>query len=232
MKEQGTQVENLPKELFLGKLTLTTSRPMDFHQTHLLRGYISSIFPQYDLLHNHQGKESKLLYRYPLIQYKIIQGFPIILGIGQEAVQILDMLASTITKLIIHGKVISIEEKDLETATFPFGISSEERRYFFITPAILLNSGNYKNYKNSEPEEQNQILKKCLESNLISTSKGLDYTVPARIQARFSLDIEPVSLKGEDMLGFQGQFFVNFHIPDFLGIGKSSSRGYGTCLQI
>ncbi|NUM34590.1 MAG: DNA repair protein [Candidatus Brocadiae bacterium] len=232
MNEHSAQIDSLPKEILLGKLTLTTSRPMNFDQTHLLRGYIGSVFPQYDLLHNHEGKESRLLYRYPLIQYKIIQGFPIILGIGEKAIQILEMLSSTITKLVIHGKAIPIQEKDLETATFPFGISSEERRYFFITPAILLNSQNYKNYKNSTPEEQNQILKKCLESNLISTSKGLEYTVPARIQARFSLDIEPVSLKGEDMLGFQGQFFVNFHIPDFLGIGKSSSRGYGTCLQI
>ena len=37
------------------------------------------------------------------------------------------------------------------------------------------------------------------------------------------------------MLGFLGTFSVNFEIPDYWGIGKSVSRGFGdgqTCLMI
>jgi CRISPR/Cas system CSM-associated protein Csm3 (group 7 of RAMP superfamily) len=29
------------------------------------------------------------------------------------------------------------------------------------------------------------------------------------------------------MIGFTGEFLVNFDIPDLLGLGKSVSRGYG-----
>ncbi len=36
------------------------------------------------------------------------------------------------------------------------------------------------------------------------------------------------SLKGTPMLGFLGTFSVNFAIPDYWGIGKSVSRGFGT----
>ena len=34
--------------------------------------------------------------------------------------------------------------------------------------------------------------------------------------------------KSTPMLGFLGTFSVNFEIPDYWGIGKSVSRGFGT----
>jgi hypothetical protein len=33
------------------------------------------------------------------------------------------------------------------------------------------------------------------------------------------------------MLGFLGTFSVNFEIPDYWGIGKSVSRGFGTVVR-
>ena len=37
--------------------------------------------------------------------------------------------------------------------------------------------------------------------------------------------------KGVEMVAFTGEFKVNFNIPDFWGIGKSSARGYGTVIR-
>ena len=34
------------------------------------------------------------------------------------------------------------------------------------------------------------------------------------------------------MLGFLGTFSVNFEIPDYWGIGKSVSRGFGTVKRL
>jgi hypothetical protein len=34
------------------------------------------------------------------------------------------------------------------------------------------------------------------------------------------------------MLGFLGTFSVNFEIPDYWGIGKSVSRGFGTVMKV
>ena len=60
-------------------------------------------------------------------------------------------------------------------------------------------------------------------------SKGLGCTVPGPIEGNI-LNIRGVNtfLKGNPMLGFLGEFEVNFEIPDYLGIGKSVSRGFGT----
>ncbi|MCD6274298.1 MAG: hypothetical protein J7K30_16025 [Deltaproteobacteria bacterium] len=36
-----------------------------------------------------------------------------------------------------------------------------------------------------------------------------------------------VNLKGKNMTAFTGIFKTNFCLPDYLGIGKSVSRGFG-----
>ncbi len=38
-------------------------------------------------------------------------------------------------------------------------------------------------------------------------------------------------LNCNQMEGFLGTFFVNFEIPDYWGIGKSVSRGFGTVVR-
>jgi hypothetical protein len=63
-------------------------------------------------------------------------------------------------------------------------------------------------------------------------SKGLEYVVTEEIRAE--LDVKPVQtrLKGVPMVGFLGEFCVNFAIPDYLGLGKSVSRGFGTAKKL
>ena len=77
------------------------------------------------------------------------------------------------------------------------------------------------------------MLEKILVGNIISMSKGLRYTVQDPIQANI-IKIKEVrtSLKGTPMLGFLGTFSVNFYIPDYWGIGKSVSRGFGTVKRV
>jgi hypothetical protein len=52
-------------------------------------------------------------------------------------------------------------------------------------------------------------------------SKSLGYTVPAPIEAKIHhlKEVKP-SLKGTPMLGFLGNFSVNFAIPDYRGVGE------------
>nr|WP_292395657.1 CRISPR-associated endonuclease Cas6 [Methanoculleus sp. UBA303] len=93
---------------------------------------------------------------------------------------------------------------------------------------MALNQQNYLRYLEFDRNERSELLRKTLTSNFLSASKGLGYHVPDRIK----LDIRNIStcqcdLKGTPMIGFTGEFLVNFDIPDLLGLGKSVSRGYG-----
>ncbi|MBC7362911.1 MAG: CRISPR-associated endonuclease Cas6, partial [Candidatus Aminicenantes bacterium] len=69
--------------------------------------------------------------------------------------------------------------------------------------------------------------------NILSMSKSLGYTVTEPIRAEIK-NFKEVSAKLKDvpMIGFLGTFSVNFEIPDYWGIGKSVSRGFGTVKKV
>jgi len=120
--------------------------------------------------------------------------------------------------------------KGLDDYTTSFSIALEQIQYIFLSPWPALNEKNCQKYqKLGSQAKKRELLGKILVGNIISMSKGLAYTVPAPIAAHI-LKIREVqtSLKGTPMLGFLGTFSVNFEIPDYWGIGKSVSRGFGT----
>jgi len=75
-------------------------------------------------------------------------------------------------------------------------------------------------------------LKKTLVANLLSMSKSLEYQVPDRIECELDVKIRKNRLKETNMISFVGVFFTNFLIPDYFGIGKSVSRGFGAVRQL
>lgn len=62
--------------------------------------------------------------------------------------------------------------------------------------------------------------------------KGLGIIVNVKLNVRSHLNEERIEFKGIHFTGFSGEFAVNFMIPDFFGIGKSASNGYGTVKRI
>ena len=47
-----------------------------------------------------------------------------------------------------------------------------------------------------------------------------------------NLKEKEVIIKGIKHIGFVGEFKVNFDIPDYLGLGKSVSKGFGTIKKV
>lgn len=193
-----------------------------------LRGFIARKFPDPVLLHQHNGE--KLVYSYPWVQYKIINGLLMIIGIS-EGLESLSGIYSQIECIELGKDRYEIIEKKMEEKMVEFGITSSFYQYKFLTPWLALNQDNYQKYQQYKKwvEKKDLLQKIILPANVISMSKGLGYTVPAPIEANI-IKIREVqtSLKGTPMLGFLGTFSVNFEIPDYWGIGKSVSRGFGT----
>lgn len=219
------------KQLSIGILKFSDNSlsPASIHH---FRGYIGNLFREYDLVHNHNPETGKTFYRYPLIQFKCINDIPVILAITDEAVEIFKEIFLKINEIIIRDVTIPVHEKQLEINEYSFGISENPITYSFISPWIGLNQKNFKSYSASAKHEKEQLLERCLIGNIISMSKYLDYTVPAQIKVETNLKEKKVNLKEKEMLGFTGYFKTNFLIPDFLGIGKSVSRGFGTVKKL
>src|SRR3990172_7112854 len=205
-------------------LTLASTRPI-LGTSSELRGFFATQFTEYSLLHQHSADQ--LIYRYPLVQYKIIDGAPMVIGINDGA-EVLKQVYDKYDEIKLGEEVYEIVEKGISVKNQEFGISDKFHSYEFATPWLALNQENYmKYYGLHDMEERKEFLRKTLIGNLLSMSKSLDYQVPDRIKCDVRVNIRKSRLKDVSMMVFIGGFCANFLIPDHLGIGKSVSRGFG-----
>lgn len=208
-------------------LRLKTKPPLT-EQGNTLRGYFANRFPEYDILHNHK-KDGKFLYMYPRIQYRIVAGEAYLIGI-EEGCSVIRFLEPQIETINLKGAIYQVVQKQLISKNAEFGIADNVKQYMFIKPWLALNKKNYDEYiRCGHHRKKEQFLKNILAGNLISISKSLGYIVDQQIVVEsLALKELEVFLKGTPMIGFLGTFSVNFEIPDYWGIGKSVSRGFGT----
>lgn len=176
----------------------------------------------------------QLIYKHPLIQYKVFGGSALIVGL-KEGAYLLKAIP-TLEYIEIHHKQYPIVKQSISTDGISFGLTSSTYRYSFVTPWIALNEDNYKKYltmrKNSK--DANTLLGRILIGNILSMYKSIGYVVEDKVQMKVNLvEDEAIEVKkGIEMISFQRKFETNFLIPDFWGIGKSVSRGFGTVKRV
>ncbi|MDE6589459.1 MAG: hypothetical protein K2K53_03750 [Oscillospiraceae bacterium] len=190
-----------------------------------LRGFFASDMEPGSFLHNH-GKAGSGIYRYPLVQYKIVGRTPTILAI-EEGVREVDPLVMDRQELLLGAHRYPCGHVDIGLRTEPIGDTAKPQSYRFCSPWFGLNQSNYRSYVQAGSEERKAILSRVLVGNLLSLAKGLGLRVENRLEVQLRLNERPVRFKDEVVLGFLGTFSVNYLIPDLFGSGKSVSCGFG-----
>ena len=196
-----------------------------------IRGYFGNKYVDDDLFHNHDNKSGKEKYRYPLIQYKVVEDSPMVLGIG-EGVESLKGILFDENIVDINGETISLETAEVKTKNTEFGLSDSLIEYKFENIWYALNQKNHKRYLNSSKEEKKELLEKILIGNIISISKYLKYDVKDKIYCIGKFNETYFKLNDCKIKGFIGTFVVNFKLPDYIGLGKNVSKGLGTIKKI
>lgn len=197
-----------------------------------IRGYLGNLFWDNQYAHQHKP-DGRFIYQYPRVQYKLIDNLFLLVGFN-EGLEIVKKVFNDLKMLNLDGKWEEILSKGLESCNMPFNISYQQNTYSFLTPWLALNEKNYEKYQMIGTwTKRKKLLENIIVGNIISMSKSLGYTVPAPIEANIhKMKKVKTSLKGTPMLGFLGIFSVNFEIPDYWGIGKSVSRGFGTVVKL
>ena len=208
-------------------------RPISPWEAGLARGFFGNAFQSEVLAHHHlafdRGVSSskKFLYRYPLVQYKALDGDLLIVGM-EEGGNLISRFAH-FEFISFNSEKLPVVEAYFEHCEEVFGISKSQIKYRFITPWLALNEKNVKTYfKWQSSKKTRQMLSRILVGNILSMAKGLGYTVKDDIYATLHVKEFKCSLKGNPMLGFIGSFVANFKLPNYSGLGKSVSRGFGT----
>lgn len=214
-------------EIKIAKLKIEFESGTKPSEIHKIRGYIGSLLPEDILLHHHLP-DGKLLYTYPFVQYKHINGNLTIIGI-KEGVQSVIRLFDALNEVQIEHNYKSIILKELTVYEDLFEVSEIFIPYKFISPWLALNEENYKKYVRTDMRtKRRELLEKILIGNVLSMAKGLGYSVESELKCKIlTFKEKKVTLKDQPLIGFSAKFLINFVMPDHLGLGKSVSRGFG-----
>lgn len=203
---------------------------LETRDAHKLRGYFGNLFKEYSpLLHNHFA-DGSLRYAYPLVQFKVIEKIPCLLGLN-EGSELLIKLFLQIKELNIEGKVYPVHAKNIEQQPVEIKNNDVLLEYQFKTLWIALNQDNFKKYITLDASGKSAFLDTQLRNNILSFYKGIGYWTEDTIMAKSRLIETTTSFKNKKLLAFKGGFISNALIPDYCGIGKAVSRGFGTIIK-
>lgn len=194
-----------------------------------LRGYFAKAFGKDSVLfHNHTEGEG-FRYGYSLVQYKVIKGVPTVVGVAEGARLVLHTFID-LQEIDLEGQLVRVDDKELEVNKTPAGVISELREYRFASPLFAFNQDNYAAFKNMPAAEHKAFLTKLITSHLITALRGIGCEVTEERPIMLSHRLEPrlVNYKNQRMQMYVGGFTANVALPEGLGVGKSTSKGFGT----
>lgn len=203
---------------------------------HKLRGYFGNVFREYsELLHNHFADGSPQ-YRYSLVQYKVLNRVPTLVGLGEAAGLLIELFLK-IKSIEIDGYSYTVLSKNINHQNVAIGLSDDLHSYRFETLWLGLNQKNYGIYQNLENDsDRNNLLKNTAIANINTfyEDMGLDLDKNHhRIMMKLNL-AEPTftNFKNNKMMAFGGTFTTNALLPNYIGLGKSVSRGFGSIVKL
>jgi hypothetical protein len=169
-----------------------------------------------------------------LVQYKILGGVPTIVGIDEGSRAVTDIFAD-VNEIRLGDRILPGDAKELHRRKFKIEILDDRLvEYRLRTPYCALNQENYAVYRAlPTDEERHSHLSKQLVNHLLAVCKGLGFYAESRIVA-YPLFSQPrlTTLKGNRLTAFRGGFVTNLSLPDLIGIGKSTSRGFGAIERV
>lgn len=192
------------------------------------RGSIISKVPaELTLFHNHI--DTGFRYRYPLIQYKRIGGKAAIVCIGEGTDAIGNFFANADFDLQIGTRTEHFEVEKVDAQRVIIQPWQTEFRYT-LRKWLPLNQDNYVQYQTIEGiAAKAEFLQKILIGNILSMCTGLGIHIEKEITCEILTLIEEKTYKykGVKMSGFDIEFKTNISLPDYIGLGKGTSLGYG-----
>ena len=178
--------------------------------------------------HNHLN-DDKFLYRYPKIQYKCVNHRPMLLCVHEGVDEIHKLFEQPDWSINISQRNLDMRIQRLDMHEFEMAVNAQPQSYH-IKQWVALNQKNYEEYQQlSGLVERITFLEKKLVAHIISFAKGVKWHIDKRFEVKIT-DLSPprwVKEKDNHLMGFNVSFETSIFLPDFLGLGRKVSIGYG-----
>lgn len=180
-----------------------------------------------DIFHNH--KDNGFIYTYPLIQYKRKKGKPMLLCLDKGVENIHHFFSNHQEGIMLGNRKYDLIVDELNMSSATVSVSDTSFQYS-LKDWLPLNQKNHKLYFSLNSEiEKLEFLEKIIIGNLLSFAKGIGWLLTEIIKVRVHKinTVKKVTIKNHPMLAFDSTFSCNLKLPNYIGIGKNVSLGYG-----
>ncbi|RIV25642.1 hypothetical protein DYU11_09825 [Fibrisoma montanum] len=193
---------------------------------------IEKVGREYDLFHNH-ADGTGFVYRYPFIQYKRIGRNPAIICVDEGVDAIHHFFQNQTWHIRLGNRPLELRIRDLRLNQYTLQAWEHTFR-FQIRDWLALNEANYARFQHTSDEiDRIELLERVLTGNILSMAKGLDWHIDRKVRVRISAVSPPRLQRFKDQLltSFDVEFATNVFLPDWIGLGKGVSVGFGVVKQ-
>ena len=198
------------------------------------RGAISDIVGnKHILFHNHQNNNFR--YSYPLIQYKRVREKPALLCIEAGVDEVHHFFEKKHNNLLLGTREYELRVEKINLNQFVLQTWDRTFRYHLYN-WLPLNQKNYKEYKSLKNDiDKLEFLNNILFGNILSFAKGINWQLDKeKLKVRIH-DIEwqnIIKVKNVPRESYTLKFSTNAFLPNYIGLGKNVSLGFGMVIQI
>lgn len=206
---------------------------LDFAKLRCFRGAIIDLVgPEEISFHNHTTDGYQ--YRYPTIQYKVMEGHVCLIGIGESAFSVMQLVGKFPREIQIGKQRMVFHVLDCKLVPYEPMIEDTPKLYR-LNPYIALTDDNFKKYHSMLAlTDKITLVEQIITGNILSFLKGIGYHASESIEVAITrfLELREKSYKQVKFDVFDVQFVSNIVLPEAIGLGKSVSVGFGVLTQL
>lgn len=212
----------------LNVFTLFTDIDLKQEEVPLFRGAMIHVAGSDNVdFHDHESEGFR--YLYPRVQYKIIDHKASVVFVGEGAESIGKILSGAGGKIQIGRRSAVFNITGMPMSQSLVQVNDISNTYK-LSRWLPLNQDNYELFSSLESlQEKCAFLERLLVGNILSFAKGVGIFFDSEVEASI-VDIEMMGkykFKNVNMLGFDVVFSTNVSLPQYVGLGKGVSLGFG-----
>lgn len=187
---------------------------------------------EHEWFHNHRNTPNgpRFHYRYPLIQYKLHRNRPMLFCMGPCVEEARHFFTQPDWSLMIGDHRHEMRLQNIHVQEFQLTVLEQPIEYR-IHKWMPLNQENYTKYLQLHSlAAKYAFLENILRNNILTFAQGVRWFVPQAIQVAITETLgkpQYISYKGVKRMTFNLHFTCNIGLPNFMGLGKGSSNGFG-----
>jgi len=220
-------------------VTFDTQIPV-YHIGQFRAAVAAKVGLEHDWFHNHNNDSTptddllfthkKYHYRFPKIQYKMASGGrPMIVFLEECVEEAHRFFSKSDWSLNIAGKHYDMKIDRLDMREYNMQIWERDFTYRLYKWQAL-NSHNFARYNVLKTDaERHEFLSSILVGNLLSFATGLGWQLEKRLEVNVTKIIRQnrIQYKRVRVQCFDVEFSTNMFLPQYLGLGKGGSKGFG-----